>query len=85
MEVVRNDQFPNVLISKLNYRNRKFVSNDLLGKTKANFSALKDCLTYQLNFSNEELLNNFVDSLAKAEAPQRLVIWCLFYNYRKQM
>ncbi len=61
MEVVRNDQFPNVLISKLEYRNEKFLSNDPLGKTKANFYALKDYFTYQLNFENEELLNNFLD------------------------
>ncbi len=61
MEVVGNDQFPNVLISKLKYENNKFVNNDLLGKTKANLSALKDYFTYQLNFSNEELLNNFID------------------------
>ncbi len=61
MEMVENTSFPNVLISKLNYSNNKFVNNDLLGKTKANFSALKDYYTYQLNFSNEELLNNFVD------------------------
>ena len=61
MEVVGNTSFPNVLICKLDYQNTKFEINDLLGKTKANFIALKDYYTYKLNFKNEQLLNNFVD------------------------
>ncbi len=61
MEMVENTSFPNVLISKLKYENDKFEINDLLGKTKANFSALKDYFTIYLNFENEELLNNFID------------------------
>ncbi len=61
MEVVGNTSFPNVLITKLEYRNDKFVINDLLGQTKANFYALKNYYTDQLNFKNSELLNNFID------------------------
>ena len=85
MEVVGNASFPNVLITKLEYKNNKFLSNDILGETKANFTTLKDYYTWQLNFKNEELLNNFIDSLTKAEDPQRLVLAYLFYNYGKQM
>ncbi len=61
MEVVKNANFKDVLISKLEYWNQKFFSNDPLGKTEINFSVLKDYLTYQLNFENQELLKNFVD------------------------
>ena len=85
MEVVENAQFSNILISKMKYENEKFQNNDPLGKTKANFYALKDYYTYQLNFENQELLNNFVDQLSKAKSPERLTLKYLFYNYGMEM
>ena len=60
MEVAGNAKFPNVLISKLNYINDQFSNNDPLGKTKVNFSALKDYYTIRLNFKDKDLLENFV-------------------------
>ena len=61
MDLVRDAKFPDVLVSKLDYTNDKFLNNDLLGKTKVNFSALKDYDTYQLNFENHDLLKSFLD------------------------
>ena len=85
MEVVENAQFPRVLISKLEYRNQKFCSNDPLGKTEINFTLLKDYFTFQLTFKDQKLLNTFIDSLAKAKNPQRIVVRNLYYNFGTNM
>jgi hypothetical protein len=61
MEVVSNPKFSDVLISKLEYFNSKYINNDLLGKTEMNFSLLKDYSTDRLNFSTRDLLDDYFD------------------------
>ncbi len=85
MQLVENQQFSDVLISKLEYRNFKYISNDLLGENKPNFTLLKDFYAFRLNFKKQEMLNNFIDSLAKAETPQRMFVGDLFYHYGRNM
>ena len=85
MDLVRDAKFPDVLVSKLEYGNNKFLNNDLLGKTKVNFSALKDYVTYQLNFENHDLRQSFLDSLSKAKTPKRLVVRYVFYNHGRNL
>ncbi len=85
MEVVKNASFNDILISKLEYSNQKFFSNDSLGKTEINFTLLKDYYTFQLNFKDQKFLNTFVDSLAKAKTPQRIIVRRLYYNFGTNM
>ncbi len=85
MDLVRDAKFPDVLVSKLEYGNVKLLNNDLLGKTKVNFSALQDYYTYQLNFGNHDLLKSFLDSLSKAKTPKRLVVRYVYYNHGRNL